>query len=372
MKWIILFGCYFICNTIFSQYQFTLIGTAPSFLNGKKIYLVIWDTYSNNKFKREDSAVIKNLHFEFRGRIKKQCEEAFIMLKEKGNFFDFALDSGIIVMTIRPLPSNWPFYKNKLSNTFVRNSYSNIIHDSLRNLINHYYLNYGKPDKTNNGIVRLDTARSKELWIEELGIVQRHSTQFYSLIYLYKLLLERKKEVIKIRDIFNILPQALKSSELGQELSDKIIAIISTQVTHHITEFSINTVSGSTFFSNMLSGRVYLIAFGATWCKPCKENYPLLKELYRKYKDKGFEIVDINLDDRKVMWRKQIESFELNWVSVSELKKWEESVIVKKFGINYIPFYLLVNKEGIIIYNSSQTNDSEFTLLNKVISDNLE
>jgi thiol-disulfide isomerase/thioredoxin len=341
-------------------------------MNNKEIFLIVWDAYSNNKFKKRDTAVIRNFCFEFNGIISRPSEEAYLMLKEKGNFFYFVLDSGKTQMDISTLPQGWPLYKNKLSNISVKNSSSNAINDSLTKLINNYYLNFAKPAKDNSGIVQLDSLKSKELWLKELEIIERHSNQFYSLIYLYKLLLQRKAEAGKIETVFNLVPLHLRTTELGQELSGKIKSIVSTHLNHPIAEFSANTVSGEVFSNNSLKNRTYLVAFGASWCKPCKENYPKLKSLYKKYRDKGFEIIDINIDDKNANWEKQLKVLATEWVSVSELKKWKDSDIVKQFGLDYIPFYLLVNKDGIIIYNSAQCIDPGFLLLDKIISENIQ
>jgi len=341
-------------------------------MNGKKIYLIVWDRYSKDRFRKTDSTNIKNSFFEFKGTLAKPCEEAYVMVKEKGNFFYFVLDSGKTKMHIRPLPPQWPTHKNKLSNIAVDNSLSNSINDSLRTLKNQYYLKFGRPAPNTNGIIKLNSARSKELWLKELAIIEKHPDQYYSLIYLYKLLLQRRSEATRIENVYEQLDPALKKSVLGEELYNKIKVTLATQVGHPIFEFSGNTVTGAEFSNNSLAGKIYLIAFGATWCKPCKENYPLLKDLYKKYKKNGFEIVDINMDDKKEVWVKQIKSFDLNWTSISELKKWEESLIVKQSGIDYIPFYLLVDKTGIIIYSSSEFKDSKFLVLDNIIKMNID
>ncbi|MCA9219743.1 MAG: TlpA family protein disulfide reductase, partial [Planctomycetales bacterium] len=59
------------------------------------------------------------------------------------------------------------------------------------------------------------------------------------------------------------------------------------------------TMSGEPLDTASLEGKVVLVDFWATWCGPCRAEFPNMKEAYAKYKDKGFEIIGVNLDDTK-------------------------------------------------------------------------
>ena len=115
--------------------------------------------------------------------------------------------------------------------------------------------------------------------------------------------------------------------------------------------------SGVEISADYLIGKNYLLAFGATWCKPCKKNYPLLRELYTKYKNANFEIISVNLDENKSEWLKQIREYRLNWLHVSELKPWRENQNSKTFEVFYLPLYILVDRNGVMVYNSIQSKD---------------
>ncbi|MBY0292406.1 MAG: TlpA family protein disulfide reductase [Alphaproteobacteria bacterium] len=63
--------------------------------------------------------------------------------------------------------------------------------------------------------------------------------------------------------------------------------------------FSSSLKGENTVSSSSLKGKVVLIDFWASWCVPCKASFPAYNDFYRKYKDKVFEIVGINIDDNK-------------------------------------------------------------------------
>jgi alkyl hydroperoxide reductase subunit AhpC len=72
-------------------------------------------------------------------------------------------------------------------------------------------------------------------------------------------------------------------------------------------------------------------------------------EVYKKYNKKGFEIYSVSLDKSKDAWTAAIEKDKLGaWAHVSDLKYWN-SVAAKEYGVDGIPFTVLLDKEGKII-----------------------
>ena len=79
--------------------------------------------------------------------------------------------------------------------------------------------------------------------------------------------------------------------------------------------------------------------------------------MYTKYKNANFEIISVNLDENKSEWLKQIREYRLNWLHVSELKPWRENQNSKTFEVFYLPLYILVDRNGVMVYNSIQSKD---------------
>ena len=97
-----------------------------------------------------------------------------------------------------------------------------------------------------------------------------------------------------------------------------------------------------------LRGKYVLIDFWAAWCGPCRREAPNLVRIYNKYKEKGFEIYGVSLDRDKNSWLGAIESDNLDWVHVSDLKYWQSDV-VGLYGFSGIPYTVLIDREGKII-----------------------
>jgi thiol-disulfide isomerase/thioredoxin len=106
-----------------------------------------------------------------------------------------------------------------------------------------------------------------------------------------------------------------------------------------------------------------LVQFWASWCGPCRKEIPLLKQLYAKYKSKGFEIVSFSMDDNRYNWEKASEVEKFNWLNISDLQAFKSGV-AKTYPIFGIPANVIINQEGKIIA-SNLTGDE---LENKITS----
>lgn len=108
------------------------------------------------------------------------------------------------------------------------------------------------------------------------------------------------------------------------------------------------TPEGKTLELKSLRGKYVLIDFWASWCGPCRRDNPHVVSLYNKYKDKGFDILGVSLDNSEEKWKEAIISDKLTWNHVSDLKGWA-SELSKPYGVKGIPYTVLLDKEGKII-----------------------
>lgn len=114
-------------------------------------------------------------------------------------------------------------------------------------------------------------------------------------------------------------------------------------------EITAKNPAGKELSLSSLKGKVVLVDFWASWCAPCRKENPTVVKMYNKYHAKGFEIFSVSLDQDATAWKTAIQKDGLRWTNhVSDLMGWE-SPIVKQFGIQGIPYTILINKEGKIV-----------------------
>jgi len=98
-----------------------------------------------------------------------------------------------------------------------------------------------------------------------------------------------------------------------------------------------------------LRGKVVLIDFWATWCPPCVESVPEIRNLYKRYSKEGnFVIIGISSDDDEQEWRDFTAKNKMVWPQYRD----KDHRIVSAFGIRAFPTYILIDHEGIVRYSS--------------------
>ncbi len=95
-------------------------------------------------------------------------------------------------------------------------------------------------------------------------------------------------------------------------------------------------------------GKYVLVDFWASWCKPCREAVPGLINTYNKFKDKGFTVLSVSLDDKKDKWLQAIAEEKMPWAQVSDLKG-GGSPVAQDYGVAAIPAAFLIDPSGKVI-----------------------
>lgn len=114
-------------------------------------------------------------------------------------------------------------------------------------------------------------------------------------------------------------------------------------------EIALPRPNGTTLKLSSLRGNYVLIDFWASWCGPCRRENPNVIRLYNQYKDKGFTVYSVSLDENKDAWLGAIAADGLVWPNhVSDLIRWN-SPVVQAYKIEGIPHTVLVDPKGKII-----------------------
>lgn len=150
-------------------------------------------------------------------------------------------------------------------------------------------------------------------------------------------------------DVFENFTPEIKNSEKGLEMAEKLKYFKQSKVGSHAPNFSLIDSKGKIISLNDFKEKQYvLIDFWASWCGPCREELPYIKELYKKYNQQGFEIISVAKDDRPDLWKKAIAKEKIeSWRHIFLLE--DNQSILKDYFVNGIPHKVLIDKNGTII-----------------------
>ena len=127
-------------------------------------------------------------------------------------------------------------------------------------------------------------------------------------------------------------------------------------------DFTLLKRDSSQFTLSSTRGKYVMIDFWASWCHPCRQAIPHWKEVYSKYRDKGFEIVSVSDDSQWKAWFKAMDQEKMPWTQVCDefpLKNMPARV-GSLYLTHFIPFYVLLDKDGrILVYSGDEKKIDE-------------
>jgi len=152
--------------------------------------------------------------------------------------------------------------------------------------------------------------------------------------------------------LLSFIPRAeakLPGSTYVSELKQKVDTATKLAMGRVAPDFELKSPKGEAIKLSSLKGKVVLLDFWASWCRPCRMENPNVVRLYDKYNSKGFEVFSVSLDKDMQKWVDAIKQDNLKWKNHgSNLMFWQEPV-AKLYEVSSIPQTYLLDKEGKII-----------------------
>ncbi len=327
----------FVTTSLSAQIKFTIVGKVIA--DSTKEILI--------KYNGETSSipVLTNGKFSYSGSIKSSCKATLIFSEEENE--DIWVENGTIeILIVRKASSKTEIKIASLKGPENSESYFKISQTKSTLYNNHKNIN--------DPLIRSDTIYQQLFSL--INHFVRKNPQLGVSIDLIRLsgLNYREKEYLvkEIDKSFNAEYIDFLAEEIQRE---KILEPGNT-----FDDFSMAKPDGSVFNLNQTKSKYILLEFWSSWCIPCRQMRPGLSSTYKKYREKGLEIVGVSLDDNRVEWIKAIEKDNVAWIEISDLKGFKSALAIK-YKINAVPYWILIDKDRKII-NYGFWNVSDETL----------
>ena len=126
-----------------------------------------------------------------------------------------------------------------------------------------------------------------------------------------------------------------------------------------VTDFSATDLDGNPISLQQYRGKVVLLDFWGVWCGFCIDEMPNLKRLHDTYKDQGFDIIGVSLDDKEPALRDYIKENDIQWRQIYSGKRWEEDPLAQQFKITGVPSQWLIDRDGKLITHKARAEKLE-------------
>ncbi|MCB0408949.1 MAG: AhpC/TSA family protein [Flavobacteriales bacterium] len=323
-------------------------------LSYQKAYL---NEFKDGDMQKIDSCDIKDGHFSFSGKMD-MPEVRYINFNEGKEMIALFVENSEIAISSNSLNPDSIKINGSALHTQMEGFKNDLksYDEKLKAIVDRYYASV--ETATEEELKSIEAEYEKEdsvkiHFIEEY--VTKNGTSIVS-PYIVLRYLAGMYELAELENIATKLSKEIENSVYVKDINDRIATLKKTAIGSPAPLFSMNDAEGNPISLESFKGKYVLVDFWASWCGPCRAENPNVVAAYNKFHEKGFEIFGVSLDESKDKWIEAIGKDGLTWSHVSDLKGWENEA-AKLYGVQGIPFSVLIDKEGIIIAKNLRGED---------------
>ncbi len=316
--------------------------------NGSNLYHIVAD--ANNQPKVLDTLVVKEGQFSL--QVENEVPNIhFLQIEGRQGNFPFVAEAGTVTIELYKdslgasratgTVSNDDFMKYK-SETQVYITTLNAIGNDLQQatILNDTLLAEDLREQYEEVRVQIQDY--------ELNFIKSAPNSFISVLILERFVANNLIQIPEAKAMFEEFSDRIKNTPSGRAIGERLNQAPKAEVGQLAPFFEGPDPNGGTFNLADRLGKITIIDFWASWCRPCRVENPNLVRLYNKHKDNGLQIVGVSLDRTKPQWVQAIADDGLIWEHVSNLQFWNDP-IAKLYQVSAIPATFILDENGVIL-----------------------
>ncbi|NIG57575.1 TlpA disulfide reductase family protein [Chitinophaga sp. Cy-1792] len=373
----ILFTLALLAGNVQAQKPYSLQGDFPGAADGTKVYLL--DAFEYKKAVLQDSAVIKDGHFQLKGKapwgfgrqVQLFVEKTPGVPQDRRVVRFFMGDEDVkISCQVDSLPGSYYGKGGSMNNVVITGARSQDVYASYKagvrelsekySALNAAYMKeYHLPaiNDTFNTARGIELAREmketdKQLTVKKIAFIKENRSSVVAAYMALEVIAGSHSSLTaaEIDGITAMLSPKLATSTIVKELkrtvaNEKVIA----KGAKYIDIPLINRQGKTVQLSSMVKpGQYNMLEFWASWCGPCRAEIPHLRALSKSVKSSDFNIISVSIDERKADWEKAMNEEKMEWTQLCDMKGFSGPVS-QRYKVEGIPFSIVIDPNGKIV-----------------------
>lgn len=159
----------------------------------------------------------------------------------------------------------------------------------------------------------------------------------------------------ELAELYQKLTPVVKNGQYGRIIQERFADTKKFGVGAEAISFTKKDINGKMVNLSDFKGKYVILDFWGSWCGPCRENNPHMKDLYEKYKDRGVNIIGVanekkaSLAENLSIWRKAVKEDNLPWIQILNEDGIEQFNVTELYGVNAFPTKILIGLDGKVI-----------------------
>ena len=200
---------------------------------------------------------------------------------------------------------------------------------------------------------------------EQLKIMVANSSVEICAYWLSFMMNEMKLE--ELEQVFGQFDVKVRESELAREVRESIELRQRIEPGRPAPEFTLAQRDSSLVHLSDFRGKVVVLDFWASWCRPCRASFPWVREFYEEYREKGVEIVGVSIDANKASWEKALDEERLPWLQVIDETVKGKYRVGELYHVLAVPMFVVVDKEGKIVVRAHMEKEELSAVVEKAL-----
>lgn len=324
--------------------KYSIKGTVEGEQAGN-VYLI---RYNNDAMDTMAKASIENGKFTLEGSVN-EMTGAMITLAGKRGGAPIFVENAEYTATLNP----GDVMENKIEGTItqdIANQYMDIVNEMRKEQMALYkeysVASQEKDEEKMQQIEERFNQLNEDAKVKEEALIKTYPDSYVSAYMLANKMGGMEAEEIEAQ--YALLGEKAKATEPGKQIAERIEKLSAVAIGQVAPDFTMNTPEGKPLSLHSIKGKVKIIDFWASWCRPCRGENPHVVKMYQEFHPKGLEILGVSLDNDQQDWLKAIEDDNLTWNHVSDLKGWQNEA-AQLYVVNGIPHLVILDENNVIV-----------------------